>query len=357
MMNRARLLAALLVTLALVAAACGDDDDAASTSASASESASAADTTSSSSSQSASASTPAEEATNDSEEAEASASAYPRTVAHVQGETEILEAPVRVVAGTSFAELDTLLGLDVEVAVRGTYGEELLQSKIDAGAADLDVWEISWPPSVEAVAELEPDIVFVSFGDGVYNEFYDPVAAVAPTLVLPAGDLEEQVRIVGEALALDQEQIDAALAEIDATFESFNPARTPETVMMIIDFCAPDVYYWQPTSGPGVLLERLGFTVPEMEGGDPSGGANISLENLDLLDADFLLLSTDTEADANLEEGCVTELYNNPAFQALPVFQEGNVGILTPEESRAFDTNSILNVETLVRGLERVLAE
>ncbi|MEM9609661.1 MAG: ABC transporter substrate-binding protein [Actinomycetota bacterium] len=339
----------VLVALVLVAAACGDSDSPDDTQTATSE---AEDSGSSSAP-----ATTAAEPVATTEAATEADGAYPRTVSHVQGETEIPEPPSRIVAATSFAELDTLLGLGVEVAVRGSYGEELARSKVDAGAGELEVWEISWPPSVEAVAELEPDIVFVSFGDGNAAEFYDPVAAVAPTFVLPAGDLEEQVRIVAEALNLPQERVDGALADVNASLDSFAPARTPESVMMIDYYCGESVWFWVPESGPGRTLNRLGLSLTELEGGEPGAEAfEISLENLDLLDADLLLMSTYSEAEANLEEGCVVDLYENPAFQALPVFQEGNVAVLTPEEGRSLDTSSILNVETFVRGMERALA-
>lgn len=268
----------------------------------------------------------------------------------------------RFLAAFSWAELDTLLALDVDVVARGTYGEPRTRSQIDAGALEIEAIAQSIPPDLDQLSSFQPDSIFVSFEDASYPEILRALEVVAPTVVVPAGDPELQLQTVGLAVGAEPGRVNDAVARVRATYDSFAPARTPESISFVEYHGDDVVYVYGPKSSPSRVLQRLGLH--PLHGGQAGTGVNdptvdclaISLEELDTLAPDVLLVSTFAGNETEPGEP-IADLTAHPAYKSLDAVQNGNAFVLTPELSRALDTASALNAEVLVRGLEQVLRE
>jgi iron complex transport system substrate-binding protein len=106
--------------------------------------------------------------------------AFPRTVEHAMGATEIPERPERVVV-LDTGELDSALSLGVTPvgAVTTAVSEEFL-SYLAEDAEGVEVVGTIAEPNLEAIAALQPDLIL---NPAVYGqEQHDRLAQIAPTL-------------------------------------------------------------------------------------------------------------------------------------------------------------------------------
>jgi ABC-type Fe3+-hydroxamate transport system substrate-binding protein len=105
--------------------------------------------------------------------------AFPRTVEHAMGQTEIPQQPERVVV-LDTGELDTALSLGVTpVGAVTTAVSDGFLSYLAEDAADVEVVGTIAEPNLEAIAALRPDLILSNRTR--HEDLYDELSQIAPT--------------------------------------------------------------------------------------------------------------------------------------------------------------------------------
>ena len=283
--------AVAVLLLALTIAACGDDDD--------------------------SSAPPASSASG--------ASAFPVTVQHKFGSTEIESEPERVVT-VGYTDQDITLALGVVPVGVGDFlgGYDWRQRRWaqDAlGGAEPKVvsgQEINF----EAVAAQRPDLI-VAINAGLQKADYEKLSQIAPT-VAQSGDYidfgmpwDEQTLLVGKALGREQqaEDVVAGVEDKFAQVRKDHPEFAGKTA--ILAYGGPDGYGAYATEDTrSRFLTDLGFKVPtkidELAG--DSFYVQFSQEQFRLMDQDVVVMY-----------GAQADILANPVFKRLDAVKEDRV--------------------------------
>lgn len=276
----------LLVAAALVLAGCGSDDEPAS----------------------GAASTP-----------QAGDEAFPRTIEHAMGSTEIPERPERVVV-LDTGELDAVLslGLTPVGAVTTAVSDGFLSYLAD-DASGVEVVGTIAEPDLEAVAALEPDLILSN--KVRHEDVYDQLSQIAPTVFAEAVGETWKENFLLDARALGEEDRAQELLDAyeqragDVGAELADPAATTVSPLR---FVGGTVRAYQPDSFIGSVLADIGLTQLQLDAGRPTF-AELGLEQLGDADADVVLYSSYGPADESGEAGAVA----GPLWSRLTAVQEG----------------------------------
>ncbi|OZM76620.1 iron-siderophore ABC transporter substrate-binding protein [Pseudonocardia sp. MH-G8] len=284
--------------------------------------------------------------------------AFPVTVEHSYGSTEVPRAPQRVVS-LGYTDQDAILALGVvPVAIREFTGNrpsatwpwasDRLQGQQPQVLAGESI-------SPEAVAALQPDLI-VAVSAGLSREEYDLFSRIAPTISQPPGAdpyqtaWQDTTRMVGTALGRSGEA-DRLVADLEGRFAAVS-AQYPQFAGRTAAIAAASstnagFFVWTSEDNRGRFLTSLGFTVPETF--DQLAGdnfyADISSERLGLLDENDVVgwLEIPGNDNASLEA--------QPGYPALRVGQEGRVVNLSQEQGVALSFSSVLSLPALLDEL------
>ncbi|MFD7517989.1 ABC transporter substrate-binding protein [Streptomyces niveus] len=220
---------------------------------------------------------------------------FPRTVAHFEGRTAIGTAPEKVVV-ISTGQADALLTLGV-VPAGSTRGEDagLIPPYLSAAfpqkaAALADVADVGSrvDPSLEAIANIKPDLILMNIAGKDADGLYKALSELAPTvatqgtgvywkqdflLVADSIGRTEQARKLLDAFHRDAEELDKAVEKpVSVSFLRLNGDR-------LRVFGVP--------SFTGSIAEDAGLGRPGSQRFDETS-EDISNEQLDRADADWL---------------------------------------------------------------------
>ncbi|MGQ0774364.1 MAG: iron-siderophore ABC transporter substrate-binding protein [Pseudonocardiales bacterium] len=277
---------------------------------------------------------------------DAAASAFPVTVEHKYGITEITEKPERVVT-VGLTEQDTLLALGViPIATTEWFSEHpgaifpWAQDKL-GDAALPEVLDFTDGIQFERVAALRPDLILGLYS-GLTQEDYDTLVKIAPTVAQPAEYNDYSIPWQEETLKVGQvvgkaDEAAALVTDVEARFaqeRAEHPEFSGKTAVMATLY--EGFYFYGAEDSRGRLLASLGFTnPPELEqyiGADGFGG-NVSEERLDLLDTDVLIWLADDATRAALDA--------NPLYSSFAVKNEGRE-ILIVDGEPLYDATSFV---------------
>lgn len=264
----------------------------------------------------------------------------------------IPDAPERVISLDMPATEFLLLNDIPFVGVFGYAADEI--AAITPGLADdlADIPTFDWPPNLELVTSLEPDLI-IAFKDS--SLFYEGMEAIAPVVVYDAAyatDWKSSTAFWSEVFN-KQDAYTEMLETYDARIAELQEALGEERGEIEVSAFVPSPTYpmlWLIDSAQGVILQDVGLGRPAsqavtfadgqyVEGGADYGFVAISAERLDLADGDeifiFTWASTDPavaeENQAYLEEFSATD----PLWQSLEGVQAGHVHIVGPHWFRA----------------------
>ena len=227
--------------------------------------------------------------------------AFPATIEHKYGATEVTEAPERVVC-VGLVEQDALLALGiVPVAVTDWFGKApgriFPWARPRLGDADLPVvLDDDDGIREEAVAKQAPDLVLGLYS-GMTRQEYDLLSDLCPTIAQPKGYVDYGApwdvctTMIGTAVGQPeaaQQLVDDVNAEI-ARHRDEHPEFEGKRAL-----CATlydGIYIYGPEDPRSRMLTSLGFTFPEEfedVGGDEFGGS-ISPERAKELDVDCVV--------------------------------------------------------------------
>jgi len=293
------------------------------------------------------------------------AAAFPVTIEHKFGATEIPEEPERIVT-VGLTDQDALLALGiVPVGTTEWFGDypgaiwPWAQDELEALGGELpEVVGDAQAIQFERIAALQPDLILALFS-GITEEEYELLAQIAPTAA-PPGDYadygipwQELTRIVGRAVGQPAE----AEALIEGVEEKFAQVRAdhPEFqgATSIVATPYQGIWIYGPQDLRGRLLTQLGFELPEgiTEITGAEFGGNLSMERADLLDVDVIIWLDPEDAEGEL---------GGPVYQSLPVHTEGREVMIDSYNDPlggATSFVSVLSLPFLLDGLVPQLAD
>jgi iron complex transport system substrate-binding protein len=291
--------------------------------------------------------------------------AFPVSIQHKYGTTDITKAPERIVV-VGLVEQDALLALGVvPVATTEWFGEKpgAIQSwaKDKLGSAPVpQVLTNTDGVQFEKVAALKPDLI-IGLYSGMTKEDYATLSKIAPTLAQPSGVTDFGVgwdvvtQTVGKAVGKSAEA-DKIVADTTALFTAATAAHpTFKGASALFATTYEGYYVYGPEDARGRFLQSLGFVLPadlaSVTGKD--FGANISKERIDLLNTDVLVWLVDDYAKDK------ATVQNDPLYSALKVKKEGRDIFLTNTEElgNASSFVTVLSLPFLLDGLVPQLAE
>ncbi|RBY89336.1 ABC transporter substrate-binding protein [Blastococcus sp. TF02A-30] len=267
--------------------------------------------------------------------------AFPRTVEHAMGSTEIPERPERVVV-LDTGELDTVLSLGVTPvgAVTTAVSEEFL-SYLAEDAEGVEVVGTIAEPDLEAIAALEPDLILSS--KMRHEDIYAQLAQIAPTVFADRVGVvwKENFLLDAEALGLEDEAR-AALDEYEADAAALgeeigDPAGTTVSAMRFVQGA---IRVYTAESFIGTVLADIGLGQLQLPTDKSPTFAELSAEELTQADADVLLYSSYGPED---ESGAAT-VVAGPLWPRLTAVAEGNAHAV---EDDVFYTGIGLRAATL----------
>ncbi|GAA2013169.1 Fe2+-enterobactin ABC transporter substrate-binding protein [Microbacterium ulmi] len=263
--------------------------------------------------------------------------AWPRTITHELGTTEIDAKPERVVT-TSITLAGTLLAIDAPlVASAATTPGDLTDengffSQWADVAADRGV-EVLYPDlelDLEAVIAADPDLIVISTtGADQTADAYDQLSDIAPTIAVNYSDKSWQdvAEILGEATGLEDEAT-ATVEGYDAhVAEVASKITVPEGDVNAIVFNGTenDSAFAKPGGPHATILDALGFSVV---------GAPDDVDTSQAPRQDFAFVSTENTV-ANLTAPTVFLIYGDdatkeqllaePLFASAPAVVSGDV--------------------------------
>lgn len=228
--------------------------------------------------------------------------AFPRTVRHAMGETEIPAPPKRVVAlDQSF--VDAVLSLETDVVGYTTYRSiedklpDYLGPALAAHGREATSVGTLESPSLEQVIALKPDLIVSA--KVRHEALYDKLSQIAPTVFSETTGAiwKDNLRLVGQALGKEElaerkiKEYEERAAAIGKGIE--DKLGEMPTVSLVRFAGEPTVRLYVENSYPGLVLKDVGFPRPE---GQPTTtetiAVDISEENIAQLDADHIFVAT-----------------------------------------------------------------
>ena len=284
------------------------------------------------------------------------AGAFPRSVRHELGETEVASAPARVVAATDGAELASLLALGVRPVGFGQRDDPVHPWTAEGLAAlggDVETYDLSGgETSFEQLAAWAPDLVVVQEGFATEDNLAR-FAGVAPTVATSFIDWRASLRQVADALGRpeDGERLISESDSATAAARTRLTAAAGRRLAMVVSFATGEDYVLNAASPVGKLAPQLGLA-PFPEGrteGEAVDQVPAELLGEQLADADRIAVLVFEEGDDPL-----ARLLARPLVAAVPAVAAGRIGALSIPESNAAYFDSVLTVPRNVALLERL---
>lgn len=264
-------------------------------------------------------------------------SAWPRTVDHELGSTEIASEPLRIVS-TSVTLTGILLSMDAPVVASAATTPAA--SNQDTGffdwwaevAVDRDV-EVLYQNlefDEEAVIAADPDLIVVSTtGADSTADQYDALSAIAPTIGInySTSDWQDVATELGAAIGMEQQaqdtidDFDTHIAEVAAAIT----VPSGSTNAVVFNGSSGDTAFAKPGGSHGTLLTALGFDVV---------GADDALDTSDQARNDFAFVSLENTVQAltgdtvlviNGDDDTAAALRAEPVLANAPAVRSGQV--------------------------------
>ncbi|MBB6171885.1 iron complex transport system substrate-binding protein [Nocardiopsis mwathae] len=281
--------------------------------------------------------------------------AFPVTIGHKFGETEITAEPEKVVT-LGLSDQDAVLALGVKPVgavdwfKEDPYGKWPWTKELWGDEAPEIVGERD-EYNMEKIAALEPDVIIAQYS-GMQQEQYDKLSEIAPVVAQPkdhpdyAAPWKEMAQRIGQALGRETE-MDKLIEATDAKFAQVreeHPEFADETVI-VADSFEPGVYSAFAATDPKALFfQELGFQLSDDVDDLVENDMNVAefgSEKLDLLDsADRVVwVTSGEEADDRIKD--------EKLYQRLDVVKDGRdlfIPYEDPDIGAAFSFNTVLSI-------------
>jgi iron complex transport system substrate-binding protein len=282
-----------------------------------------------------------------------------RRISGKLGTAEVPDRPQRVVSVGQYRDTDAavalgvipLLSPDLSTFISGGTAPWIEQ---ELGGKELNTVDVSEMP-YETISSLTPDLILATDRQNPEEE-YTTLSQIAPTLSWENGynkdDWVTTTTRIGEALGKTQEAED----QIRLTRQAVSQAKNDNPELSGLTFT------FGPVQADGTVstinstddasvrfLADLGLTlspdVVDLPGSGIPGRAVVGDENLDLLDADIVILTYNTPEAR-------TQMESRPLFQNIPAVKRGSYVALDLPTALAIGFPSALSIRY---GLEKLV--
>jgi iron complex transport system substrate-binding protein len=238
-----------------------------------------------------------------------------RTVTDSRGPSEVPASPQRIAALVGSAEIDVML-LGLDPVFSGTYAEGWVE--LPEGAVTSD----TVPPSVEAVAAADPDLL-IGWHWLSEEDSWVALGEIAPAVTLPdtGATWREVFQLVADAVNRT-EQGEEVLAELDdrvAGLEARFAEREPITAALIGSFAPGTFWWWEPTYDTNLHMASVGIGID----GPAERGQDLSYERLGDVTAPWIILTGTPGTDDGTDD-----LMASPLWETLPAVQQDQVVVV-----------------------------
>lgn len=290
--------------------------------------------------------------------------AFPVTVDHKFGATEISEEPERIVA-LGYTELDYVLALGLTpVGARyPQFGDETTAvrpwAEDDLTGDDPEVLNFAFGElGFEAVAALDPDLI-LAVTAGITEDEYDTLTAIAPTVAQTDEFVdfgmpwEDTMALVGEALGRADDAADL-VADVEADFAAARQA-VPELEGLTVAsafYGVDEILFFASEDLRARFFTSLDMVVPpELDeiAGDEFFGT-LSQEQIGLVDTDVLVWSQLQFTDGGREA-----IEADPLVQQLTATREGRALYVGGEVDDALQVSTVLSLPSALDGIVPML--
>ena len=267
-----------------------------------------------------------------------------KTVQTTNGEVVIPTSPQRIVAEEYIA---SLLVLDVKPV--GAPGLALENYYLKDALKDVEEIGDYGKPSIEKIIALKPDLIITGNGEN-----YDALSKIAPTVVIPYGELKdahEELTYFGELLGKEQEakdwltQYDQKIADAKAQVDAIIPK---DASFSIIEDADKTYYAYGDNFGRGgqPVYQALGRKPPAKVADEmmEKQWAEVSEEVLADYAGDYIILTSDDRT--------VEDFKKDPIWGSLPAVKNDHLYVWPEERSWYYDPTAVLaQVEELTNWL------
>lgn len=265
----------------------------------------------------------------------AASTSYPLTLESPFGQTTLAARPTKV-AVVSSVDLDVALALGVLPVIAPQYGDAAADPwAADAVAAlgqgELKTYDSTDGTDFEAIAAAEPDVILATSGWTLDTD-YEQLSKIAPIVSFQGEDglaaMTWAERTEQAATALDLAAPgNRAVAAVDTAFADA-AAANPQFAGKSITYAVlhPDQITYISYAGSDMdFFTDLGFTLPANASQFSGSNDAVSRENVDLLDADVLLVGYPFG-----DEGLLTQsaFESDPLFQQIPAVAGGHYAVV-----------------------------
>ncbi|WP_369382125.1 ABC transporter substrate-binding protein [Lysinibacillus fusiformis] len=284
-----------------------------------------------------------ERAANPTEEQDAK-EAETKTVQTIKGDIVIPSNPKRIVAEEYIASL-----LVLEVKPIGAPGLALENYYVKDALKDVEDIGVYGKPSIERILGLKPDLIITGNGEN-----YDALSKIAPTVVIPYGELKnahEELTYFGELLGKEQEakdwlsQYDQKIADAKAQVDAIIPE---DASFSIFEDAGKSIYVYGDNFGRGgqPIYQSLGRKLPAKKADEimEKQWAEISEEVLADYAGDYIILTSNDRT--------VEDYKKDPIWGNLPAVKNDHLYVWPEERSWYYDPTAVLaQVEELTNWL------
>ena len=219
--------------------------------------------------------------------------AFPRTVEHAMGSTEIPERPERVVV-LDTGELDTVLSLGVTpVGAVTTAVSDGFLTYLAEDAANVEVVGTIAEPNLEAIAAAQPDLILSN--KTRHEDIYEELSQIAPTVFADrvGAVWKDNFRLDAEALGLEDEADDLIEAyEADAAALGEDIGDAAGTTVSTMRFVEGVIRVYTAESFIGTVMADIGLDHLQLPTQEVATFAELSPEQVTQGDADIVLYSS-----------------------------------------------------------------
>lgn len=229
--------------------------------------------------------------------------AFPRTVTHAMGTTEIPAQPKRIVA-LDATFVDAAFSLDTPIVGYTRYdgsGDALpayLGAQRRTLGGDAKVVGSLSEPSLEAIAALHPDLIVSA--KVRHEQIYDQLSRIAPTVFsqTTGATWKDNIRLLARAIGkedLAEQRIDAYQHRAKVVGDEIRSAAGGNPTVSVVRFVGggPARLYYR-SSFVGIVLDDAGLArPPSQDVSDPAKiAAEISEEKIGDAEADHIFVTT-----------------------------------------------------------------
>jgi iron complex transport system substrate-binding protein len=262
---------------------------------------------------------------NAGESSDEASSGETRAVRHALGTAEVPVRPGRIVSLSPAEITDPLIALGRKPVGSVTNAPDDPASGASPGYPPALAGRVegiesvgSYPPNVEKIAALRPDLILCFEYD---KNIYDRLSEIAPTVAVDSrvNDFKERLRKIATAVGAEGE-VEEVLADYRARIEGLRPEVEGTSVAVVYPY-GGDILVHGPEYLSSKVLADLGLEVQAVGGEfNEYGTGFISEELVPEISADHVFVPT-----YGLEDTTVEEVLKRPLWRALPAAKKGQV--------------------------------